>query len=119
LVGVANLNLGSEVLPCQTLDVAMGGLAVIAPSRPPPGSPVHIGLRLGKDSSWIDMDGMVVRESVRNGRLIWGLRFAEVDPGTRTRLRDFIARRIRPGAAPMTAELSEFAGLLHAGPAIP
>ena len=89
LFGEATIQVGAERFEGRLVDVGTGGLAVLSP-RPPPGGFLRVSFRLGSDSSVMDLDGVVVR-SRRCGRdSLWGVQLHGNDPGTRTRLRDYV-----------------------------
>jgi hypothetical protein len=93
------IDLGDYTVPCQLLDVSNGGIALLA-TEPAPLRAVRVRFQLGNhDAAWTEVEGQVVRSSRwspddANTRL-WGLRFAPLDLGTRTRVRGFVAARLR------------------------
>jgi hypothetical protein len=75
---------------CRILDVAVGGMKLLGPLDAPKGKVVHIDFRLGDTSAWLEAEGVIVRELDRHGYPVWGVKFHNLDPGTRTRLEDFV-----------------------------
>lgn len=83
------------------LDVSDGGLALITP-EPAPLRAIRVRFQLGnRDAAWTEVEGQVVRSSQWQpddvDTQFWGLRFAPLDLGTRTRVRGFVATQLRDG----------------------
>ncbi len=98
LCSVGEIDLGDYTMPCQILDVSDGGLALITP-EPAPLRAIRVRFQLGnRDAAWTEVEGQVVHSAEwegRRGTQLWGLRFAPLDLGTRTRVRGFVALRLR------------------------
>jgi hypothetical protein len=98
LRSVGVIDLGDHTVPCQLLDVSSSGLALLTP-EPAPLRAVRVRFQLGsRDAAWTEVEGMVVRTQrwdEQGSTQLWGLRFAPLDLGTRTRLRGFVSTRLR------------------------
>jgi c-di-GMP-binding flagellar brake protein YcgR len=82
----------------RLLDVGVGGMALIGRHGAPPGY-VRIRFKLGPQSGIVDVGGRVVRERSDGEQTVWGVQFHALDLGTRIRLRDYVNRQQRVGAA--------------------
>lgn len=84
------IDLGNHTVPCQTIDLSESGLGLLAPLSAPLQA-VHISFKLDGNSSWTDVDGRVVRRKTLEDHVeFWGLELYPMDPGTSTRIGDYI-----------------------------
>ena len=92
------VDLGDHTVPCEIVDVSDGGLALIAPG-PAPLRAIRVRFQLGnREAAWTEIEGQVVRCSPwgdEGDARLWGLRFAPLDLGTRTRVHGYVATRLR------------------------
>lgn len=74
------------------------GLALLT-HEPAPLRAIRVRFQLGsRDAAWTEVEGQVVRTAdgdETGDAQLWGLAFAPLDLGTRTRVRGYIARRLR------------------------
>lgn len=91
------INLGDYEVPCELLDVSDTGLALVT-HEPAPLRAIRVRFQLGRDAAWTEVEGQVVRTADADetgDTQLWGLAFAPLDLGTRTRVRGYVARRLR------------------------
>lgn len=93
-----SIDLGDHAVPCQLLNLSSKGLALVTGIEPPLRA-VRVRFRLGDEQAgWAEVDAMAVRSEtwVDNRRCtVWGMRMCTPDPGTRTRVRGYIASKLR------------------------
>lgn len=98
LRSLGEVDLGDHTVPCEILDVSVSGLALITP-EPAPLRAIRVRFRLGsRDAAWTEIEGRVVRCTEWGEQAdtrVWGLRFDPLDLGTRTRVRGYVATRLR------------------------
>ncbi len=83
------IQIGADRIHVWLVDVGIGGVAVLAPRLPPAGL-LRISFRVGPDAGFMDLDGVVVHSQPRGSESLWGVELHGADPGTRTRLRDYV-----------------------------
>ncbi|NVB38097.1 PilZ domain-containing protein [Pseudenhygromyxa sp. WMMC2535] len=95
LHAVGTIDFGERTAPCQLLDLSRTGLRLVTPECDLPADPVRIRFQLGRtDAAWTEVDARLVRARDYDARSSqWGMAFLPMDPGTRLRLRDFLALR--------------------------
>lgn len=95
LHSIGVVDLGDQIVPCQTLDLSRTGLAVLAPAPAPvPVRTIQVRFQLGsRYAAWTDVEGTIVRSDPwGDGEThVWGVKLQPMDLGTRTRVRGYIA----------------------------
>lgn len=98
LRSVGEVDLGDYSVPCQLVDLSNTGLSLVTP-EPAPARAVRVRFQLGdRAAAWTEVEGRVVRSRAwaEDGAThLWGMQFAGLDLGTRTRVRGFVVSQIR------------------------
>lgn len=97
--------MGSRRISCPTVDVGECGIALRSPVPQLPGQFLRINFALGDESGetrWVDADGVVVRDELRERRHVLGIQFQCLDPATTNALRAYVRGHdsptgLRPG----------------------
>ncbi len=92
LHSVGTIDLGDRQIPCQTLELSLGGLSLLTPESELPAGPVRVRFQLGRrDASWTEVDARVVRtETWDESSSVWALQLFPLEPGPRRHVAGFI-----------------------------
>jgi len=85
--------LGGEQIPCRTLNVAVGGIALSSPVRRTVGSPIRVDFLL-PDNGWMSAEATLVRDARYYGSFVWGIQFEGLDQQTEMMLRKFVGQQL-------------------------
>lgn len=88
-------------LSCPAVDLSPGGLAVVGSGHDLRGQHIHVDFDLEHDSGRISAEGLVVGNSTRQGRNVWGVRFVDVHPKLQNVLSRYVSWRLGLGPRPM------------------
>jgi hypothetical protein len=83
-----------EVIECKIGDVGVGGIRLVGTIEAPSGRIVQVHFRLHEGAPWMDAEGVLVRETLEDGIPAWGIKFHDLDLGTRTRLEDYVRQQL-------------------------
>jgi hypothetical protein len=70
---------GNERWGCETFDVSRSGVGLRVAQELPVGQFLRVNLGLGAGKGWIDLDGVVVRDTVRAGSHLLGVQFVGLE----------------------------------------
>jgi hypothetical protein len=90
--GITFIGSGGQRFPCMAGDLSESGMLVFPQKQPRVASGHHLRLTftLPELSSWIHLDGTLVRQTHYKRRTAWGIRFDNVPDEIRLRLRAYI-----------------------------
>ena len=90
--GITFIGSGGQRFPCMAGDLSESGMLVFPQKQPQvaPGHHLRLTFTLPELSSWIHLDGTLVRQTHFRRHTAWGIRFDNVPDKIRFRLRAYI-----------------------------
>jgi len=85
--------LGGEQIPCRTLNVAVGGMALSSPVRRELGSAIRVDFLL-PDEGWMSAGATLVRDARYHGAFVWGVQFEGLDRQTELLLEEYVDQQL-------------------------
>jgi PilZ domain len=93
--GITMLRAGRREIWCKAANVSESGILLYPQGKGAlPETPVHVTFTLPSLSSWIELEGRLVRQDKVNRRRAWGVAFDEVPGETQQMLRHFVSRHL-------------------------
>lgn len=93
--GITMLRAGRREIWCKAANVSESGILLYPQGKGAlPETPVHVTFTLPSLSSWIELEGRLVRQEKVNRRRAWGVAFDEVPGETQRMLRHFVSKHL-------------------------
>lgn len=93
--GITMVRAGTREIWCKAANVSEGGILLYPQGRASlPSDPLRVTFTLPSVSSWIELEGRVVRHGHLNRRTVWGVAFTEVPRETRHVLKQFVSSQV-------------------------
>jgi c-di-GMP-binding flagellar brake protein YcgR len=86
--------LGGEQIPCRTLNIAVGGMALSSPVRRRLGSNIRVDFLLPNGHGWMSTGATIVRDQRYHGAFVWGIQFEDLDEQTEKMLGSFVDQEL-------------------------